>query len=670
MNKMHVWLLLLLLASNSNAVTTGRFHQNSQEGFANGELKNVSTTSDGHVLLSPLVEKLAGTDELYIWSLATDNKGNLYAGTGNEGKIYKVTGKKLSLLYDSPELEIQSLAVDKDDNVYAGTSPGGLIYKISPNGNVSTFCDLQDSHVWSLAIDDKGNLYAGTGDEGKIYRITAGGKITCLYDSNQSHILCLILDKDNNLYAGSEPDGIVYRITPQAKVSVLYDADETDIHTLALDKNNNIYAGTASGDTIPDKAKETHHQDNLPQNADQETILNSIYRIAPSGYISRLFRTKHLIICIFPDSAGNIYVGTGNEGLIYRISQDEKIETLFKTDELQVLSMVNKGENLLFGTGNMGHIYTIEKRYSGEGFLTSSVHDTFFMSHWGRISWNDSSPKGTRISFRTRTGNTQKPDDTWSEWSRVYSESSGQEIESPQARFVQYQAHLETNIDFSSPVLQDVTICYLTTNQPPEMSSLKIEGYKIREKSGMEGKKRIIKGEKKADWKAKDPNNDSLIYNIYYRGAREKNWKVLKEDVKKNSYCWDSVSFPDGYYLLKIVASDKPDNPPGKAMCCEKITEPFLVDNTPPHINDLKIAQGINVRGIACDNISRILLIEYSLDGGKWIQIFPEDDIFDSKSESFSFSLPPLSSGEHTVVVKITDAEGNVGTEKTICSGN
>lgn len=56
--------------------------------------------------------------------------------------------------------------------------------------------------------------------------------------------------------------------------------------------------------------------------------------------------------------------------------------------------------------------------------------------------------------------------------------------------------------------------------------------------------------------------------------------------------------------------------------------------------------------------------IEYSVDADKWIAILPLDEIFDSKRESFRFTLSELSSGEHTIMVKVTDRAGNIGAAK------
>jgi hypothetical protein len=42
------------------------------------------------------------------------------------------------------------------------------------------------------------------------------------------------------------------------------------------------------------------------------------------------------------------------------------------------------------------------------------------------------------------------------------------------------------------------------------------------------------------------------------------------------------------------------------------------------------------------------------------------DQIFDSRVESFSFATDALAEGEHTIVIKASDAAGNIGAAKTV----
>jgi hypothetical protein len=50
------------------------------------------------------------------------------------------------------------------------------------------------------------------------------------------------------------------------------------------------------------------------------------------------------------------------------------------------------------------------------------------------------------------------------------------------------------------------------------------------------------------------------------------------------------------------------------------------------------------------------------VDGGPWTPIFPDDDLFDSSDETITLRIPDLKRGTHLIMVRATDAAGNVGT--------
>jgi hypothetical protein len=173
-------------------------------------------------------------------------------------------------------------------------------------------------------------------------------------------------------------------------------------------------------------------------------------------------------------------------------------------------------------------------------------------------------------------------------------------------------------------------------------------------------------------WKATDPNGDSMRYQLFYRGSREKDWKpITREEIKGDSFHWQTTRVPDGEYLVKLVASDEPDNPAEIALSTEKVSEPFLVDNTRPMLAELRASvspdgRKAEVSGLARDDLSNIARIEYSVDAGDWRAIFPRDNIFDSREEDFQFTVEGLSPGEHTIIVNATDTEENIGSGKVL----
>ncbi|MCK4261583.1 hypothetical protein KAX00_00580 [bacterium] len=667
------------------AVSTSIWRDTSQSDFNKGELTSTSTTSKDELILGPSVELLYDSGQLYIWSLVVDGEGRIYAGCGNNGAIYKIEGGKGKLLYDSPEIAIHSLALDEEGNIYGGSSPRGIIYKVKTDGSSQVFCDLEEEYIWALLFDGQGNLLAGTGQRGRIYKISPEGEAKQIYDSPESHILSLAIDSEDNLYAGSEGEGIIYKITREGKVFALYDPPENEIHSLALDSQNNLYASAIEKGAM-DEGPPFVVSPQPKEGMKEKGLSSLIYKITPQGDPVEWFRSKEAIIfSLTVDGEDNLYVGTGNQGLLYKINPEQEATTILKASEPQVLSLASgeKQKSIYFSTGNLGRLYEFSSiHYAREGIFESRVYDAKFITKWGNISWKGKMPRGTKITLTTRSGNTKKPGDTWSPWSREYKDYKGELVVSPPARFIQYRAALSTVNRNITPIITEVSLALLARNQAPQILAIKVPELDEKKPQGKEGKSlppevkgvaakvKGNQGKQTISWEARDPNGDSLLYDLYFRGEEEVEWKELKKEIVENSYSWDSLTFPDGIYLARLVASDSPDNPPDWALTDEEISQPFIVDNTRPMVESLKATVSPDSRciieGEAVDNLCHIKSVAYSLDAGDWVAIHPVDEVFDCPREPFQFTVLELSAGEHTLVIKATDCSGNIGAAKII----
>lgn len=177
-------------------------------------------------------------------------------------------------------------------------------------------------------------------------------------------------------------------------------------------------------------------------------------------------------------------------------------------------------------------------------------------------------------------------------------------------------------------------------------------------------------------WSAHDDNEDELKFAVYFRGENQKDWLLLKDNLEQRFYSWDTTSMPDGAYYLKIVATDAPSNPPAQALTAERESERFEVDNTAPTIGKIEAnptgMNGDRSRGASYDfqftashPTSSIEKAQYSVDGGEWTLVAPTKGISDYRTETYSFTVPGLSAGEHTIVVRAYDRFENVGAGKT-----
>ncbi len=64
---------------------------NTRADVLKGDARNVSIDSSGSVTLAPKLTEVYKTEQPYIWSSVVDQSGNVYLGTGGDGKIFKVT---------------------------------------------------------------------------------------------------------------------------------------------------------------------------------------------------------------------------------------------------------------------------------------------------------------------------------------------------------------------------------------------------------------------------------------------------------------------------------------------------------------------------------------------------------------------------------------------------
>ncbi len=695
-----------------------------QQDIVKGDARGVSIAENGGITLAPAYSLVYDTKEAYIWSSATDAAGNIYLGTGHEGRIFKVdpTGAGRMLL-DTSELDVTALATDAQGNVYAGTSPDGKIYKITPDGAQAVFYDPSDKYIWSLMFDQAtSSLYAGTGDKGIIYRIDAAGKATVAADTAETNIVALALDKSGNLLAGTDPGGLVLRISPDGKTFALFDSPMQEVHALAMSSDGSIYAlginqqasvqraasvGTSSSTSISSEGVITistsDEQDTQAaiQSVDLSSLSSQQRRASASGARSAVFRifpdggnqaywssSDAVAFGIEPLTDGRVLVGTGSKGRIYSVAPDRSQTLLIQSPEDQTSTIFAVKDNLYATSSNLGRLYRIGRQPVTEGTYTSPVHDTKFAGQWGMINWRGSG----NIELQTRTGNTESPDATWSDWSAAYRNPAGEQVASPRARFIQWRATLRTNQSNTAPAarLHSVVVAYLPRNQAPEISSVTVlsPGVAMQEQmlavdpsiasSGLDPqvfgvvtsippRRFFQKGARSITWQASDPNGDTLVYTILYRTPGDDQWHLLAENLSQSYYTIDGNRLPDSPYQFKVQASDSPSNPEGAALAQEEVTDAVEIDNTPPSVkagSPSRNAQTTEVTFDVADTTSRIIRGEYSVDGGEWKIVFPVDGIADSLIESFRLRVTFDKPGEHVIAFRCNDSSLNVGTSK------
>ena len=638
--------LVLVFAAPADAAKVKVWHQYQQSHFDKAKFKDAVVTSEGVLRLSRLVKPIAGIDAANVWDLAEDNAGNIYAATGDEGRLYKVTPDgKASVIYASKDSHIFSLAVAPDGAIYAGTGPTGKLVRISADGKASVVADNLDSYVWSLAHDGQ-SVFAGTGPKGKIYRVSADGKASVFYATKQEHILCLALVDKGTLYAGTDKGGLVYRISPQGKGFVLYHANQPEVRAL-LATSDAIYAGTSA----PVARRGSTGTGSKSEDSKPAPGENSLYRIANDGSVRELYRDKTMILRLARHD-GKLLAATGMQGQLFEISEASKEKTeIARLDAGQIHSLlVRRNGAIILGSGDPGKLFVVEDRFAAKGVVLSEVLDTKLQSKWGSMSWK---AKGD-VTVAIRSGNTADPDETWSPWSAEGASES--KAQAPLGRYLQYRVTLASDNPKVTPEFRQFSLRYQTINQAPEITSLEVPDLDTKD---LENAKKL-----KIRWNANDPNEDELAFNIYCKKEGWKDWVLLEENHDKNSHDWDTTGMPSGLYQIKVVASDRKDNPAEEALTSERISTTVPVTHLPPSVT-VKLAGFDGAQAIleATSSDPYVLLTEayFAVDGKRWTTVFPTDGLFDSKAETFRFKTDALRPGTHVLVLRVRNAAGNVG---------
>jgi hypothetical protein len=655
----------------------------SSDEFQNGTPKNVAISDLGELSLAPDISTLVETEEPYVWSLVRDGRGNVYAGTGNGGKVLRVDAAgKSSVLADTPEVAILSLALGPDGYLYAGTAPDGLIYRINPGEEMPTPTTVfreGEKYVWAMVFDDAGNLYAATGENGKLFKLSpkaenpgAFGAET-LFDAEEAHLLCLAL-REGMLYAGSDGSGLIYRIRPDEKDKgfVLYDTDEKEVRALLLADNGALYAVSTTGQ--PPRPQPGGMPQPQQGGQGQPETVSYLYEVTREGIVRRFWKAPEAMVLSLALHGDRLLAGTGNEGKLYAVAPDGKASFLGKVSESQVLAILPKDDGFVLATGNGGKLYSLGGAVADEGTWESKPFDAKVAAQWGTIRWDAGIPEGTTATAATRSGNTSKPNRTWSEWSEGLSPADSAKIASPGARFLQVRLKLASPERNATPTVRKIEIAYLQQNVAPEVASLTVEVPKEeggpRPPSGPARRpnspqdKPATGPQRVARWQADDANGDTLEYALYYRAEGELQWHLLKDELTANSYTWDTTPMPDGDYRAKVTATDRQSNPPNRTLSAELIGEPFRVDNTQPVLAELSASREgegiVRLRFTATDATSYLAEAAYSLDADKWRQLFPTDDLFDGKAETFDVLIAEVREGTHSVAVRVKDMAGNM----------
>jgi outer membrane protein assembly factor BamB len=692
-------LTLVATATSAGAASSKSFRQATAKDFEEGEATASMILPDGTVVPGMKTAPVS-VDAAFVWcaTLSPDGK-TAYFGTGDQGRIYAVDvaggdmhARRVATL---DAAWVTALVARPDGTLVAGTTPGGKLYSVDPKkgeaaGGARPFATLGTDHVWALALDAKtGVVYAGTGGPGKIFAVDRNGHSKEIWDSGDKHVVSLLQADDRHFYAGTSEEAILFRVGFDGHAEALGDFDAEEVRAIAR-SGNSIYVAVndfehaaptaAAGPVAARGTRITVSPTGSPASAGalprpgQRKSKAALYRIDPDGRTEQVFSIGDgYFTALAFDDAGSAYVGTGTEGRVYRVDPDRKAALAIDLPERQALTLLRAGKNFLVGTGDVGGIYRVTPAPPKQATYLSRVLDADFHSQWGLLRWH-----GTHgLGVATRSGNTAKPDVTWSAFTELdHARATGDGgvglVGSPAARYVQYR------VTFGAPEAHvgQVTLAYLPQNQRARITEIGsgdsagaaplssggalggLGGVSLTPAAAARSHSPVIK----LHWKVDNLDGDDLVYRLFFREENDAVWRPLggPDPLTKTDFDWNTEGLPDGSYVVRVVASDERSEPRERVLDASLDSAPILVDNRKPEVAGL-VAKYPFVSGRAHDDQSPLTSLEYAVDGGDWQILAPADGICDDLVEAFTLKLPTLPPGPHAVTVRAWDSADNVG---------
>jgi len=195
--------------------------------------------------------------------------GTLAAGTGDNGKIYRVKAANArpedSLLYDTNETHVISLGLDRQGNLLAGTDPGGLVLRITSDGKAFALLDAGLREIHSLVTAPDGSIYAlALSDAASSSSRSGGAPVSTSSDTSGVSTTVVISGVDDG--SGGTPTpatrsrndlanvrSAVFRILPDGGADTLWSSTTVTAFALANDTaRGGVLVGTSDkGGSIP-----------------------------------------------------------------------------------------------------------------------------------------------------------------------------------------------------------------------------------------------------------------------------------------------------------------------------------------------------------------------------------------------------------------------------------
>ena len=676
--------------------------------FGDGELQGAGIDAGGSLVPGLMAASVLSDSSLVFWSADMAADGTLYVGSGHQGQVWQVDRSgRASLLTTLAGVEVFSVLAERD-GVLAGCGPGGQLYRCDSRGEAQLLGTVPGGFVWSLARAGDGTVYLATGNPAAVYRLTRGGALEQVVALPADNALDLVCADDGALLVTTQGPGRVFRVEPaKSRWTLLLAMEQEEGRQVvrgpdgwsALGLQAPQGAGGAAGQSqqMPFNPFEIM----VTADADVQPVRAALYRLDPTAPVRVWTSERGLTSVLWSDDLGWLAAGARDESgpaRLFALDQPNRVRPLAAWDGGDVVALLLIGraaaaDAVLAIQAHPGQVTRLEPAAKSEAAALGAPLDGRLPVRWGRLTWQGAAG-GDEPRFAVRTGMSAAPDATWSEWHEL---GRGRDLDLSglgAARSLQWRVSLPagSRVDgvtvsaFAPNLAPQITLFDLL--QPGDMlrgglmpsgenvtqrfeSGLQIEYSAQRRDDRRLDRERAaaLRPLRTLSWHARDPNDDRLDYRLFQRREGEAVWLPLSAVLTDQLLTWDTAGLPDGYYELRLLASDRPSNPQLLALTAERMLLRVPVDNTPPELTHWEIMphrDGFAIKLRARDAFAPLAGAEIVLPDGTAQRLDPVDGICDSRSEEFAAVIaypppwlaPPVR--PWTVKVRVWDLQGNV----------
>ncbi len=715
-------------ASVARTVSVRSWDASTAETFAPGHLEGTTIDEEGRVTLGPPVEELWGPDEGIVWGIEPIDSG-VFVGLSSPGRLIRLTpGVEDELWYLSGmDNLVTAMIADSDGGVYFGLSPDGEVLHARGEGLVDLATPTGAKFVWSLASASDGSIWIGTGVPGLLLRHRSGGELETVYDAGDDPVRAILALPQDAVLIGTGGRGRVIRIDDSGRPFVLLDSPANEIVALAMGNEGEIYALAAKGtklvgsgppkaqarvtetvkvtakapDPKPGKTAPAPKKEQPKPSRFTTAPGGVLYRIDPDGGVQALWHSNGEVpFGLVRDSSGHLLVATGPKGRLYRIDERGRGSILLELASEQASAIATGPDGWTYvGATTDARVVRVGDRARRRGNYLTPAIDGGTVSDWGRLRWEADLPRGARVQVAVRAGNTDEPDDTWTDWKNL--EGSGAEgvaTELISSRWLQARVEMHASRGEASPALRRIELFFAPRNRKPVIRSVSVEPAGVvwsrtpapaqrgagplvaRDPVARKAaahvrpnapagaiRKSYERGSMTFVWVAQDPDKDKLAHQLDFRREGDESWFPLVREIEDNFYSWDARGMPDGVYRVRLRSTDSPGNPEAKVLFDQRVSPAFVVDNTRPRVERPRISSSggsHRMEFVASDPGGNIAAVEVAVDGAEWQQLDPIDGIADSSEERYELEVPFAivpDAARRSVMVRATDSSGNLG---------